>query len=118
MPVIIVYGIPEEVDGGKIGSLYEDLLSAAAEIEELRLTKADISCFFPSDRMKRGLGNEIIIFVKGLFDYPKRTQEVRSRLAESLTAVAKRHFPIDAKIECFIEPFKFPENGFAIRSRH
>ena len=112
MPVITVQGIPHNIFKRRLTKFCDELIDSTSQIEELNLTKNDVSCFFPVDLLIKGLGEEIIITVDGLFSKPERTSEARSKLAKSLANCGKKHFP-KAKIECFIHPFN-PEDGFHV----
>ncbi len=112
MPSIIVYGIPEDFSKNKLEKLCKNLCGVLEG--ELRLNTGNVSAFFSSDLMQKGLGEEIIIFVKGFFEKPGRTHAVRQRIANSLVEKVRHHFH-NSLIECFIEPFN-PENGFASRT--
>lgn len=105
MPVVFVYGLPENMKDNHIDELYKELVATILNIQELNLQSRQITFFFPSDRMKMGLGEEIVIFVKGLIYKKERTDEVRQKLAKNLGMVAKKHFPNADLVECFIEPF-------------
>lgn len=112
MPVIIVYGIPNETKEEEIEKFCEDILTTTAGIEELELKENDISCFFPPDRMSKDLGRELVIIVEGLFEKPKRTEAVRRKFADELGSILLKHFPDAVIRECFIKPFKY-EWGFS-----
>jgi len=111
MPVIVVYGIPAEATQKELEKFCDSLIAKCVSIPELKLKKNMVSCFFPADRMKKGLGEEIIIFVEGLFKDKKRTDEVRRCLATQLVNVTRIHFH-DALAECFVKPYD-PKLGFA-----
>lgn len=104
MPVLIVYGIPNDEEQDKLELFSEMLISYFCSMEEFQLKKDQVSCFFPTDRMNKGLGEEIIIFVEGLFRKKERTEEVRRQLADMLCGVAKTSFP-RARTECFVKPY-------------
>ena len=112
MPVLIVYGIPEDAKEIELQRFWEALRDSVVAVKELDITKDQVSVFFPSDRLKEGLGEEIIVFVEGLFDWPERTKEVRKRLAEIVAETAKKFFPKTNMVECFVRPFD-PGLGFA-----
>lgn len=84
MPVIIVYGMPRVGEG--LPELIQELQDATAAIQELELEPKHVSVFFPADQCDHGLGEEIIAIVEGLFNKPRRTPEVRKRLADALLA--------------------------------
>lgn len=111
MPIIMVYGIPNETPRDKIAYLCGDLRMSATKVTALKLNVSQVSCIFPSD-LKSPTGEEIIIFVEGLFKRPERTAAVRGVLANRLVETARKFFPNAYQIECFVRPFD-PANGFA-----
>ncbi len=112
MPVIFVNGTPDRYPKDKLKEFLKELQNAGQDNPSLRLRPNQVSVFFPEDRLKEGLGEEIIIFVKGLFDYSSRTLRVRNEYAEILGKIAKKFFPKALLVECFIETFKNMEQGF------
>ncbi len=104
MPIVVVYGLPKSMDEPKIGILWKDIRLAIAKIPELGLKEKDVIVFFPSDRLSVGLGEEIIIFVKGLFITPQRDDIVRHKIAEEVTKTVRLHLP-KSYVECLVEPF-------------
>lgn len=111
MPVLFVYGIPDE-EVGLLEEFAKNLIHTVAhDVEELNLTEADVSCFFPKDKLQKRLGEEIIIFVEGLFEKPERTEHVRNQLAGHIVEVTHEFFPEVNLIECFVRPFN-PAQGF------
>lgn len=109
MPVIIVYGVLEGFDKGKLLKLCSNMCGFVSG--KLNLDGKGVSAFFPRDHLKDGLGEEIIIFVKGFFDKPERTSEIRKEMADVLVKMVSGYFP-EALVECFVEVFN-PENGFS-----
>jgi hypothetical protein len=61
--------------------------------------------------MKKGLGEEIIVEVSGLYERPERTKEVRDGLAAALGKVVKETYP-EANVEVFIFTFNPDASGF------
>ncbi len=104
MPVLLVYGIPDDVEKTKIEDFWEAIRNSVVAIKELEIAKDRVSVFFPPDRLEEGLGEEIIIFVEGLFQRPERTKDVRKRLAETVARTAKNFFPETNMVECFVRP--------------
>jgi hypothetical protein len=112
MPVLIVYGVSEEM-ADKLEEYADTLINTVAHsVKELNLKSTDVSCFFPKDLMSKGLGEEIIVFVDGLFSKPERTKEVRDKLAQAVVQTTHHYFMDANLIECFIRPFD-PEQGFS-----
>lgn len=111
MPVIIVYGIPEGTNEDSLKILSEKFIDITENMEELGLKNGGVSVFFPADRMKWGLGEEIIIMVEGLFEKLERTIEVKKRLARELVEATVKRFPAASLVECFVKSFD-PNSGF------
>jgi len=102
MPILIVYGIPTETDKKDLEIFSELMRQRTADIEELGIKKEQVSIFFPQDLMSQGLGEEIIIFVEGLFEKPERTNEIKKLLVISLIDQARDSFPKTNLIECLL----------------
>jgi len=113
MPIIFVYGLPLTVKQPELEKFCDELREETCSVPELKLVKDQVSAFFPPDLMNTGLGEEIIMFVEGLFDKPEeRTEDVRKTLAEKLAACGRKFFPDANLVECFVKPFD-PRYGFA-----
>jgi len=111
MPVIKVWCLPD-IGESRLNVLHQELVRAVTSVSELGVkTENDMTCLFPSDMMKYGLGTEIIIEVTGLYEKPERTEAVRQRLAEALVGAVWGQFPETDLIECFVNPFN-PSQGF------
>jgi hypothetical protein len=110
MPVITVYGTPPNESEEVLKSLLKTIVNSTVSVEELGITEDDISVFFPPDRVKEGLGEEIIVFVDGLFEDPKRTQPVQNKLAREI-CYSCRIFFRKALVEVFVRSFN-PAQGF------
>jgi len=106
MPVIKIYGLPKKMNGQ---SFKRELRCAVTSIKELELTDREVTIFFPSDMMPRS-GEEIVVFIEGLFVKPRRTKGVRNRLAQVLGETIDERFS-NALIEVFVQPFN-PAQGF------
>jgi hypothetical protein len=111
MPVLIVYGVADNKRNAELEKFWSELRATVKDVPELGLTKDQVSVFFPRDAIQEGLGEEIIIFVDGLFEKPERTANVRKRYANKLRDIAKKYYP-DALAEVFVRPFN-PESGFS-----
>lgn len=110
MPVIKVWCLSEQTED-VLRSIHKNIVCAVVATEVFGLKdENDMTVLFPPDAMKYGLGQEIIIEVTGLFEGPKRTDEVRYQLAKNIGKAVRLFFP-DALIECFVYPFN-PKQGF------
>jgi hypothetical protein len=104
MPIITVCGLPVYLGEDQLQSLTHRFVERIVSVEELKLTEKDITIFFPANRMMQVLGEEIIIFIDGLFEKPERTPAVRYRLSNELGLTAKHNFP-DALVEVIPRSF-------------
>ena len=101
MPIIFVYGTPASVAGHVLERLLESLQHATAGVTELQLKPEEVTVLFPPDRVDKGLGEEIIIMVEGLYECPDRTVVVLNTLAEKCGQTVLEYFP-KALVECFV----------------
>ena len=109
MPIITVWCLkPKEQK--RFQKLCRKIVKAVVSVSELELEEKDITVLFPKDHMKKGLEEEIIIDVSGLFEKPDRTPEVCQTLAKKLGQTVAEMFP-KSKIECLVHTFN-PANGF------
>ncbi len=111
MPVIKVWCLPLRQTEADLKRLHQEIVKAVTSIPEFGLKdENDMTCLFPPDLMKYGIGEEIIIEIGGLFEKPERTHEVRQRLAKSVGKVVKELYP-EAEIKCSVETID-PSKGF------
>ena len=111
MPIIKVWCLPDNQSEEDLRKLHKTIVAAVVGVRELELNdQNDMTCLFPADLMKYGLGEEIIIEVTGLFERPERTDKVRQRLAMRLGKAVLTIYP-KAKVECLVETFN-PQRGF------
>ncbi len=114
MPVLNIVGV-EAVNPEVLKRFIRDLACKVVSIEELELKMVDVSFDLPADILRHGLGEEVIIRVFDLFigpNYPRRTDEVREKLAQGLRAKVLEYFPEATLVEVPIYPFD-PSWGFA-----
>lgn len=111
MPVIKAWCLPSGQTEEDLNVLHQSIVKAVVSVAELGIkSQNDITCLFPPDLMKYGLGEEIIIEVGGLYQKPERTKKVRQRLARNIGEAVKELYP-KARVECFITTFD-PSQGF------
>ena len=111
MPVIKVWCLPSGQTEDDLNRLHQAIVKAVVSVKELGLKdQNDMTCLFPPDLMKYGLGEEIIVEIGGLFQKPERTQEVRQQLAENVGKAVSELYP-KAKTECFVATFDLSD-GF------
>ena len=85
MPVLIVYGMPSTVEQDRLETLIAQLqriVSAAST-----LSPSEVSVFFPSDIVQRGLGEELICFIYGFSERPEGA--TRNQIAEAIMSFFK-----------------------------
>ena len=105
MPIIKVWGIPEAMTEERLKILCDSIVTATESIPELGLAEKNaVTVLFPSDRLKYGLGEEVIAEIV-IFTKPERTDGVRAKLAEKIGILLHGNFP-GAKIECFVYPLE------------
>ena len=115
MPVIKVWCLPESEEA-KLNELHQGIVRAVASVPEIGVSdEKDITCLFPTDMMKYGLGTEIIVEVTGLFDKFERTEEVRKQLARRIGEAVHSQYPDTELVECFVFPFHLGQGFWSSR---
>ncbi len=118
MPVLTIYGMPPDLkDSSALTHLVlEELPRAVAAVEELGVKPGQVTAFVPSDLVNEALGEEIIVFIEGLWMRKERTPEVRQRLADAVLDCMRR-FAEEHVFRCemieVIPRSQRPEDGFA-----
>lgn len=116
MPIIIVYGVSGSIKDSYLKRVCDELRDVTAKIPKLKITKDQVSVFFPNGRWQTDLHEgikfheEIIIFVEGLFEKPERDEKIRRDLALNIGVTAKKLFT-GALVEVFVRSFN-PQQGF------
>lgn len=103
MPHLKISGIPSDATQEKLEALTEALQEVLAAMPALKITRENVFIFYPSDRMLKGLGEEIICDAV-LFDTPERTPDVRREFAERITETIQQFFP-EAIVKCMAFTF-------------
>jgi hypothetical protein len=62
-----------------------------------------MTTLFPADKMRYGLGTDILVEITALADKPERTKNVRDLLARNVGLIVSELFP-KAKVESVIYP--------------
>ena len=105
MIVIKVWCLPSDQSEGDLNRLHQAIVKAAVSIPELRLgDENDMVCLFPTDLMKYGLGEEIIVDINGLPYIPRKNATVCEQLARCVGESVSVLYP-KARIECVVIRF-------------
>jgi len=107
VPVITIQGIPRDAcSDSQLILLIKAIQSAVSGIAELEIKPDMVTVFMPSDLVRQGLGEEIIVHVTGLIPKRKRTAKVKERLLmairDALAAFAKENLRECRLIEVFL----------------
>lgn len=117
MPVVKVWGMTETAVWTRVlsGTIREGLTRAIASVEELELRPDQVTVIFP--RVETPL-SEVIVEIGRLFPRPRRTAEVKAKLAAVVCAFFKSELVAlgnekdqQRKIEVFVDEFN-PDSGF------
>ena len=101
----MVYGVPETVEKTELESLIGQIQRGVASVQELKLNKDQVTVFFPKDLVPAGLGEEIIIFIKGLIGYSERTPAVKRKLRKSVLGIIGKFASNNIKNCNYMEAF-------------
>ncbi len=102
MPILFVYGVPEDEKQNGLQVLCNYLKDAVCAVEELKMTPSKVTVFFPPDRFKAGLGEKIIVIAK-IFAGPDRTDLVLQKLAARICNALVTLYPATDHVECHLE---------------
>ena len=87
MLVIKVWCLPLEQTEDDLNRLHQAIVAAVVSTTELGLkSEKNMLCLFPSDRMKYGLGQEILIEISGLRNDSEEKQGIRRQIRRYLRA--------------------------------
>ncbi len=114
MPIVFVWGVPDDHAVPDLVRLMRRIQVTTATVSALKISDKDVTVFFPPDLVREGLGAEIAVTVEGLLDKPERTPEVRQDLADRLAELAAEFFP-ESKIKVLVKKFNRDKDGFAER---
>ena len=108
--LIKVWCLPA-LEEAALNSLHQDIVKAVVGVHELGCKdENDMTCLFPADMMKYGLGLEIIVEITDLAEGPGRHPNVIQLLAFRVGLAVAERFPT-AKVECLVYSFD-PEKRF------
>ncbi len=117
MLLVKIWPLPK-ISELQLKALYDEIVAVFGSMPELEINARDVVIGYPSDMMLYGLGTDIVVEVDKLFDTPKRTPAVRSRLRAELGNAVKHAFP-NAKVECFLgDPFRPTNENFWSSAMH
>lgn len=105
MAIIKVWCLPPDQSEKDLNKLHRAIVAAVVSVSELGLQdQNDMTCLFPADLMKYGLGEEIIVEVS-LFKQPARSKVTLINLAENISKTIKELYPQTERVECFVRFF-------------
>ena len=112
MPVIKVWCLPADQTEDDLRTLHQMIVEAVISVRELGLKdQNDMTVLFPTDMMRYGLGEEIIVEIE-MFEKPERLSEVKQRLAQNIGMAVKMRYP-KAKVESGpVKTFRPEMDGF------
>ncbi len=91
MPMIRLTGVPREFrDTAELDDLMLDIQNAVASVSVLGIDAGEVMVFTQDDQVKKGLGEEIIAEICGLFRRPERTPEVIEELRQAICAELRK----------------------------
>jgi len=115
MPHIVIYNLaPSDFKEERILKIERAIKKAILDIPELELTSNDISYSFPQDPTITSDTVPVVIIVELLFDKPRRTFEVRQRLAQKIVFAFKlaTEWKNLTKLEVAVKRFDPKKDGF------
>ena len=116
MPVLTVKGMPDAVGKEPLNNLAYGLSSLAGNC--LSLYPEEVSVFFPADLLQRGLGEELICIIDGLFEKPQWTTRVRQELAKTILKTlyefSQKNLLACNKVEVIVKRFNQDVDGSAV----
>jgi len=117
MPVVTVWGVPEGARLVDLHKLAQVIKEAIASISELKVLPENVTVFFPSVQRGAGQwGQEIVIFIEGLFQGALRTPEVRQTMADAVGKAAWKYLHprlVACNLIKVIPRSQRPDDGYA-----
>ena len=103
MPIVIVSGVPDSATQEMLERLCDDIKTVVAKTKGLGVSKNHVTVFFPEDKLKAGLGEEIIVQVI-LFEKSYRTDAILGLMSEAIgLQIQTGYFP-----QAFVEVIPIP----------
>jgi hypothetical protein len=94
MLVIKTWCLPAGQSEGGLRILHKTIVNVVVSVPELGLKdQNDMVCLFPSDLMKYGLGEEIVIEVTDISEKPKYTKKAFQELKENIREAVSGLYP-------------------------
>ncbi len=113
MLVVKVWCLPVQTEE-QLQELHQSIVKALKDTQELKVKdEKDIMVLFPSDMMKYGLGQDILIEISGSHLFlASNIDFLGVRLTKGVGVVVQRHFP-DAKIQCDLHNMRAESSWFS-----
>jgi len=114
MPVITILCMPTWTGQDKLDFLTERIQEAVAAVPILGIPEEEVFVFYQPNLQQRGLGEELIAKIEGLYQKPERTVEVLRDLQEAvcdcLRRFARAELPQCTCVEAFVNTMIPPEH--------
>lgn len=114
MPVVTILCMPTRTEQDKLDFLTERIKEAVAAVPILDIPGEEVFVFYQPDLQQRGLGEELIAKIEGLYQKPERTSEVLRNLqvaiCDCLKRFARAELPQCTSVEAFINTMIPPEH--------
>jgi len=105
MIVIKVWCLPPGQSENKLNILHKAIVKTVVCVSELGVKdENDMVCLMPPDSMHYGLGEEIIVEIKGLPDIPQKNRRVCRQLAKRVGQSVSVLYP-EATVVCSAKMF-------------
>lgn len=112
MPVLKIYGLPDNTGEQKLCDLRTAITAAIVAIKELEIDESKVTIFFPSDLSDSKCHPFEIVGYIDLFKSAKRTTSVRRKLAGAVGGVLAKNFPKATFIEILPRVYNPEPQGY------
>lgn len=106
MPFVRILGMPSDTPQDRLESLTEAIQIAVASVPVVNIPANVVYVFYQPDLQQKGLGEELIAMIEGLYIKPERTEDVlkslRDAICDSLVDHARAYLPQCTNTEAFI----------------
>lgn len=100
MPVVIIYGVPQTYKLEELEKLIPDIQLVIEGVEGLNVSAHHVSIFFPLDRVEKGLGEKVVVFIN-IHEKPTRTTETLAEMSKRVGERIKKFYFQKSLVEVF-----------------